>query len=65
MRKTTIERLFAVGKEQHGLRFTRFIGLEKNHNFLALLLACLNIKKLALLLVKREQKRKNKLTSIA
>lgn len=65
MRKTTIERLFAVGKEQHGLRFTRFIGLEKNHNFLALLLACLNIKKLALLLVKRERKLKNKLTSIA
>ena len=64
-RKTTIERLFAVGKEQHGLRFTRFIGLEKNHNFLALLLACLNIKKLALLLEKREQKRKNKLASIA
>lgn len=39
-RKETIERVFAEGKEYHGLRYTRFRGL---------LYACLNIKKLVLL----------------
>lgn len=50
LRKQTIERVFAEGKERHGLRYSRFKGLKKNSNFRALLYACLNIKKLALLL---------------
>lgn len=49
-RKETIERVFAEGKERHGLRVTRFIGKKKNRDFRSLLYACLNIKKLALLL---------------
>lgn len=49
LRKETIERVFAEGKEYHGLRYTRYKGLKKNTNIRALLYACLNIKKLALL----------------
>jgi transposase len=55
-RKQTIERIFAQGKEYHGLRFTRFRGLEKNRYLRYLLYACLNIKKLALLLNNRANK---------
>lgn len=47
LRKETIERVFAEGKEKHGLRFTRFKGRQKNYDMRALLYACLNIKKLA------------------
>lgn len=53
LRKTSIERVFAEAKENHGLRFTRFRGLKKNRHIRCLLYACLNIKKLALLLNKR------------
>lgn len=63
LRKTTIERVFAEAKENHGLRFTRFRGLKKNRDIRSLLYACLNIKKLALLLNKRANKR-NKLSKI-
>lgn len=52
-RKETIERKFAEGKERHGLRFTRYKGLQKNRDFRSLLYACMNLKKLALLLDKR------------
>lgn len=52
-RKSTIERLFAEGKERHGLRFTRYKGIKKNRDLRSLLYACMNIKKLALLLNKR------------
>ena len=58
MRKMTIERLYEVGKEQHGLRFTRFIGLEKNYKFLALLLAFLNIKNSFLISKERTKTKK-------
>lgn len=51
-RKETIERVFADGKEKHGLRFTRFIGKKKNRDYRSLLYACLNIKKLANLIAK-------------
>ncbi|MFA7011007.1 MAG: transposase, partial [Bacilli bacterium] len=56
LRKETIERIFAQGKEYHGLRFTRFRGLKKNRYIRYLLYACLNIKKLALLMSKRTNK---------
>lgn len=52
-RKETIERVFADGKEKHGLRYTRFKGLQKNRHIRCLLYACLNIKKVALLLNRR------------
>lgn len=55
-RKQTIERVFAEGKERHGLRYTRYKGLKKNSNIRALFYACLNIKKLALLLQRRANK---------
>ena len=45
-RKETIERVFAEGKEKHGLRYTRYRGLRKNSDYRALLYACLNMKKL-------------------
>jgi transposase len=53
LRKSTIERAFAEGKEKHGLRFTRFRGLKKNRDYRSLLYACQNIKKIALLEFKR------------
>ena len=57
LRKETIERVFADGKEKHGLRFTRFRGLQKNRQIRGLLYACLNIKKVALLLARRTTNR--------
>ena len=46
LRKLTIERVFAEGKEKHGLRYTRYKSRQKNFNMRALLYACLNMKKL-------------------
>ncbi len=54
-RKQTIERVFAEGKENHGLRYTRYRGLEKNRCMRYLLYACLNIKKLTLLVSRRKE----------
>lgn len=59
MRKETIERKFAEGKERHGLRFTRYKGIQKNKNMRFLLYACMNIKKLALLLNRRANLQSN------
>lgn len=61
-RKETIERVFAEGKELHGMRYTRFKGLKKNFNIRALFYACLNIKKYALFL--ERVKNKNKETMV-
>lgn len=47
-RKQTIERIFRDCKEQHGLRFTRIRGREKNENQVLLIFACHNLKKMAL-----------------
>ena len=63
LRKTSIERVFAEAKENHGLRFTRFRGLKKNRHIRCLLYACLNIKKLALLLNKRANNQNKKLST--
>lgn len=48
-RKETVERSFADGKEKHGLRFTRYKSLKVVDDFLLLLFASMNVKKLALL----------------
>lgn len=47
-RKQTVERIFGDCKEQHGLRFTRVKGLEKNSNQALLIFACHNLKKMSL-----------------
>ena len=46
-RKETIERVFADGKEKHGMRYTQYRGLAKVTMELTLLFACMNLKKLA------------------
>lgn len=48
LRKQTIERNFGDGKEQYGLRYTRYRGLNKVQDYLYLLFASMNIKKVAL-----------------
>ena len=56
-RKQTVERIFADCKEQHGLRFTRVRGLEKNTKQALLIFACHNLKKMA---IWKSNKKKNK-----
>ena len=46
-RKETIERIFADAKEQHGMRYTRFIGLAQVRNWVKLKFAAMNLKKYA------------------
>ena len=47
-RKETIERCFGDGKENFGLRFTRYKGLERVKSNILLIFSCMNLKKLAL-----------------
>jgi transposase len=54
-RKETIERLFGTAKENHGLRYTHQNGRAKMKVKLALTFACLNMKKLAKILKKRDE----------
>lgn len=49
-RKETIERVFADGKEKHGMRFTRHNGLAKVKTQVLLTLMTMNLKKLARLI---------------
>lgn len=49
-RKETIERQFGSAKEFHGFRYTNMKGIAKMEMKAALTFACLNMKKLALLL---------------
>ncbi|MCL2796696.1 MAG: IS1182 family transposase [Firmicutes bacterium] len=46
-RKETVERVFADGKEKHGLRFTRHNGLAKVKTQVLLTFMVMNLKKLA------------------
>ncbi len=46
-RKQTIERVFADAKEKHGMRWTRYRGLEKVSMQAMLTFAALNLKKMA------------------
>ena len=46
-RKETIERVFADAKEKHGLRYTRYTGLAQVTNWVKLVFASMNLKKLA------------------
>ncbi len=48
LRKQTIERIFADGKEKHGLRYIRYRGRQKVQDYMYLLFASMNMKKIAL-----------------
>ena len=50
LRKETIERLFGSAKEQHGFRYTQYIGNARMRMKAGLTFACMNLKKLAKIL---------------
>ena len=65
-RKETVERQFGSAKEFHGFRYTNMIGLSKMEMKAALTFACINMKKLAILLYKLDPNKDltlNKLTT--
>lgn len=55
-RKETIERIFGVAKENHCMRYTQHRGKAKMSMKVGLTFACLNMKKLAKILVRRGKK---------
>ena len=54
-RKETVERSFADSKEMHGVRYARFRGLAKVRGQCLLVAACQNMKKIALVLHRRDK----------
>lgn len=56
LRKETIERIFGTAKEQHGFRYTQYVGKARMEMKTALTYACMNLKKLAKILAQRDQK---------
>lgn len=56
LRKETIERIFGSAKEQHGFRYTQYIGKARMRMKAGLTYACMNLKKLAKILAIRERK---------
>ena len=54
-RKETIERIFAMAKEQHGFRYTQCRGKAQMILIAALTFACINLKKLARIIRIREE----------
>ena len=54
-RKETIERIFAMAKEQHGFRYTQCRGKAQMNVKAALTFACMNLKKLAKIMEIREE----------
>ena len=54
-RKETIERLFGSAKEFHGFRYTNMIGKARMEMKVGLTFACLNLKKLARILWKKNE----------
>ena len=56
LRKETIERQFGVAKENHCMRYTQQRGKAKMTMKIGLTFACLNMKKLARILTRREKK---------
>ena len=53
LRKETIERIFGTAKEQHGFRYTQYVGKARMEMNAGLTFACMNLKKLAKILEKR------------
>ena len=60
-RKETIERIFGTAKEQHGFRYTQYIGKARMEMKAGLTFACMNLKKLAKILEIRDSKMKESL----
>ena len=56
LRKETIERFFAMAKEQHGFRYTQCRGKAQMNVKAALTFACMNLKKLARIMEIREER---------
>lgn len=56
LRKETIERIFGTAKEQHGFRYTQYIGKAQMEMKAGLTFACMNLKKLARILAQRERR---------
>ena len=54
LRKETIERIFGTAKEQHGFRYTQYVGKARMEMKAGLTFACMNLKKLAKILEKRD-----------
>ena len=54
LRKETIERIFGTAKEQHGFRYTQYVGKARMEMKAGLTFACMNLKKLAKILKKRD-----------
>lgn len=53
LRKETIERIFGTAKEQHGFRYTQYVGKARMEMKAGLTFACMNLKKLAKIMEKR------------
>ena len=58
LRKETIERIFGTAKEQHGFRYTQYIGKARMKMKAGLTFAAMNLKKLAKILADREARNK-------
>jgi len=56
-RKETIERIFGTAKEQHGFRYTQYIGRARMEMKAGLTFACMDLKKLARILARKGAKR--------
>ncbi len=54
-RKETIERIFGTAKERHGLRYTQYIGKVRMEMKAGLTFACMDLKKLARILARKER----------
>ena len=54
LRKETIERIFGTAKEQHGFRYTQYVGKARMEMKAGFTFACMNLKKLAKILKKRD-----------
>jgi hypothetical protein len=52
LRKETIERIFGTAKEQHGFRYTQYVGKARMEMKAGLTFACMNLKKLAKMIAK-------------
>jgi transposase len=52
LRKETIERIFGTAKEQHGFRYTQYVGKDRMEMKTGLTFACMNLKKLAKMIAK-------------
>ncbi len=52
-RKETIERIFGTAKENHGFRYTQMYGKARMEMKVGLTFACMNLKKLAMMLQKK------------